>query len=376
MMGRYKIDKFPGVYGYNSTRIKVNGRPDVCYSISYKVGRKKIWEKIGWKSEGYSSVVASELRAIRVRDVRHGNQVKTAAQIRVDKQQQDQTLDFVKNVYFDSEKGQTLKGRKTDLNRYDIHLEKRFGKRRISSLAIKDIDNLKLEIKDKAPATVNNVLELLRRLINFGSKRGLCPELEFVIEMKKIDNEVTEYLTAEEMHRFLEVLDSWPQQEAPRMLRLAWLTGMRRGEIFKLKLENIDFEQKIITIKDPKGGKTAHVFMSEPVVKVLELQINYITQSTSDILYVFPGVGGKQRVDCSAVDRIKAAAKLPKLFRPFHGLRHHLAVTLASSGEYTIDMIGELLTHKNSAITKRYAKFLPDAKKRAAARASELLQGQ
>lgn len=80
------------------------------------------------------------------------------------------------------------------------------------------------------------------------------------------------------------------------------------------------------------------------------------------------------RMDSSAVKRIKKAAGLPKSFRIFHGLRHHLAVTLANSGEYTIDMIGELLTHKSSAMTKRYAKYLPDTTRKAANRAADLLQ--
>jgi len=77
--------------------------------------------------------------------------------------------------------------------------------------------------------------------------------------------------------------------------------------------------------------------------------------------------------DCSAINRIKEKAKLPKSFRPFHGLRHHMAVTLASSGEYTLDMIGELLTHKDSSVTRRYASFLPEARQKAATRAAEIL---
>lgn len=84
--------------------------------------------------------------------------------------------------------------------------------------------------------------------------------------------------------------------------------------------------------------------------------------------------GGGLRTDSSAVKRIKKKAELPKSFRIFHGLRHHLAVTLANSGEYTIDMIGELLTQKSAAMTKRYVKYLPDTTKKAANRAADLLQ--
>ena len=49
------------------------------------------------------------------------------------------------------------------------------------------------------------------------------------------------------------VLDEWPRQDIARMVKLAWLTGMRRGEIFKLQMEHIDFTQDIITLVNPTG---------------------------------------------------------------------------------------------------------------------------
>lgn len=39
-------------------------------------------------------------------------------------------------------------------------------------------------------------------------------------------------------------------------------------------------------------------------------------------------------------------------------------------------MIGELLTPKDSNTTRRYASFLPEAKKKAATRAAEILTNQ
>jgi integrase len=89
--------------------------------------------------------------------------------------------------------------------------------------------------------------------------------------------------------------------------------------------------------------------------------------------FIFPGRGGAQRVECGAVDRIKKAADLPKHFRPFHGLRHHYAVLLASSGEFNLDQIGQLLTHKSSDITRRYAHYLPESQQRAADRAAAII---
>jgi integrase len=36
-------------------------------------------------------------------------------------------------------------------------------------------------------------------------------------------------------------LDDWPSQDVARMLKLAMVTGMRRGEIFKLEDQDADF---------------------------------------------------------------------------------------------------------------------------------------
>jgi integrase len=366
---------YKGVFSYKSSTRKINGRPDECFYITFKFSGRKKTEKIGWKSEGYTAVLAEEIRSKRIRDKRHGGTVKTQQEINCEKRLHDRPLAEIKDSYFSSEKGLNLKGRKTDLNRWTKHLSS-WGKKRVSELSQFDVERIKHDMKGKAPATVGNVLELLRRLVNYGVKYNLCSALSFTIELPKKNNEVTEYLTDEEARRLMEVLKTWHRQDVARMVKLAWLTGMRRSEIFKLQLGHVDFEQCIITLVNPKGGKNETIPMSQPVHDLLKEQILWTAKNYPDSSYLFPGREGKQRVDCSSVENIKKAARLPKSFRPFHGLRHHMAVMLASSGEYTLDMIGELLTHKSTAITRRYAKFLPDAKKKAADRAAELLTGQ
>ncbi|MBE9570775.1 MAG: site-specific integrase, partial [Proteobacteria bacterium] len=203
-----------------------------------------------------------------------------------------------------------------------------------------------------------------------------CPALPFTIELPKKDNETEEYLTDNQAKRLMEVLETWHRQDVARMVKMAWLTGCRRGELFKLQLSHVDFNQRIINLVNPKGGKDATIPMSQPVHDLLKDQILWTAKNYPDSPYIFPGRAGRQRVDCSSVENIKKAAGLPKSFRPFHGLRHHYAVMLASSGEYTLDMIGSLLTHKSAGITARYFKYLPSTRKKAADRAAELLTGQ
>lgn len=370
---RVSVSKWPGVYCYDSEKRQYKGKPDICYYITFKVDGTKFTEKVGWKSEGYSPEVAEELRSKRIKARRHGVEVKTTKEIRREKEATNRNIAELAAAYFDSERGIALKGRRTDLNRYEKHLAA-FAQKRVTELTEIDVARIKRDMAGHAPATIANTLELLRRIINHGIKRKLCPALSFKVDIPRKDNMVTEYLTPEEAERLMQVLDTWPTKDAPRMLKVAWLTGLRRGEIFKLEDQDCDFSQKIISLRDPKGGRNESISMSELVKVLLEEQIADRNKSYPGSTFIFPGKKGGQRTDSSAVSRIKEAADLPSTFRIFHGLRHHMAVTLASSGGFSLDMIGSLLTHKSTEMTRRYAKFLPDAKKKAADQAAEILQ--
>ena len=74
---RERIIKFPGVYSRTAlNRPNHRGKPDLCFDISYKdQSGKKIWEKIGWSSEGITAAYASQIRSERVRGLRLGQEV-------------------------------------------------------------------------------------------------------------------------------------------------------------------------------------------------------------------------------------------------------------------------------------------------------------
>lgn len=389
---RYRIKKYEGIYGYDSATRRHNGKPDICYYLTLKtVDGKKIWEKVGWVSEGYTPQLAAELRAKRIREGRHQGEVKTSRDIRAEQQITNRSLKEIKEHYFSSTKGGAIKGKVQDLNRWKHHLSF-LETKRVKDLSQLEVERLKRNMKEKelSPATIDHALRLLRRVVNHGAEHGLCPRLTFKIHFPKVNNIKTEFLTSEEAARLIETLNNWPRQDVARMVKIAMFSGLRRGELFKLKKEHLDFLHGLITIAGPKGGQDATVPMSPPVRELLEQQLIFLendqarrakryrnttrpARAWEDHGYVFPGVLGEQRVECGAIDRIKKAADLPKHFRPFHGLRHHYAVLLASSGEFNLDQIGQLLTHKSSDITRRYAHFLPEAQQRAADRAAEII---
>nr|WP_320010566.1 site-specific integrase [uncultured Desulfobulbus sp.] len=388
---KYPIKKHQGVFGYDSTTKRFNSKPDVCLYITFKVDGKKTTEKVGWLSEGYTPQLAAELRSKRIREARHQGEVKTSREIRAEQRKVNRPLKEIKEHYFNSTRGLALKGRSVDLARWEHHLTFLESKS-VKELSQLDAERIKKSMKGKglAPATIDHALRLLRRIVNHGVEHSLCPALPFKIKFPKVNNIKTEFLTPEEATRLIDTLNSWPRQDIARMVKLAMFSGLRRGELFRLKREHLDFHHSLITIAGPKGGKDVTIPMSPPVRELLEEQLAFLEDEQErrakryrnttkaapaweDHGYLFPGVLGKQRVECGAIDRIKKAADLPKQFRPFHGLRHHYAVLLASSGEFNLDQIGQLLTHKSSDITRRYAHFLPEAQQRAADRAAEII---
>lgn len=374
--------RWPGVYFYESENRKYQGRPDICYHITFRAGGKFVWEKVGWKSEGYTPQVASEIRAGRVKTARHGEEVKTAREIQRDKARLDRTLDEIADAYFET-RGPTLKGRGAaiDRNRYKKHVAPHLGNRSASSLAPLDIKRIESAMKSLSITSTWAALEILRRIVNFGVLNGMSSPLAFKLQLPRKNNEVTEYLDTDALQRLLSVLDSWPSPDVARMLKLAMFTGIRRGEVFALTDTDVDIRQNLITLRGadgrgPKGGVILSIPISKPAGQIIAEQRKWRDEKFPGSSYLFPGKDGKLRFDCTAVYRIKKKAQLPQSFRIFHGLRHHFAVTLANSGEFTLDMIGELLTHKDSKVTRRYAKFLPDTKRKAICRAAELLESQ
>ena len=117
---RYHPNKWTGVYIYELDEL-FKGRQDLCFYINFRLGRRLVWEKVGKLSEGYSAPVAAEIRAERVKNVRHGEQIKTQKEIRLERQQRDKYFQEVAADYFEI-KGATLKGIVTDRNRYEKHL--------------------------------------------------------------------------------------------------------------------------------------------------------------------------------------------------------------------------------------------------------------
>jgi integrase len=364
---RHKTD-YRGVYYIVGTSVNT-GKSERIYYIVYRKDGKKIEEKAGRQyQDKMTAAKASLKRSNRIQGKALSNTAKREkAEAEKIAQEGRWTIDRLWKEY--KKQNPHLKGWKTYISQYDLHIKPSFENKEPSEILPLDVDRLRLKLlKKRSPQTASHVLKLLKRVVKFGSEHGLCSNFSFVFKMPTVDNQKTEDLTEKQLKKLMKAIAADDHAQAGPMMLMALYTGMRRGEMFKLKWKDIDFERGFIHIRDPKGGPDQVIPLNEPARGLLKSH-----PKTSK--YVFPGRGGRRRVNIGkAVNKIKTAAGLPKGFRPLHGLRHVYASAMASSGKVDMYTLQKLLTHKDPMMTQRYAHLRDDALKRAADVAGDIFK--
>jgi integrase len=352
---------YPGVYFIMGKAS--NGRPEKIYYIMYRRGGRLIEEKVGRQFQNdMTPARAAAVRTKRIEgDPSNRQRREEAAKIKW-------TLDRLWQEYIGPKPD--TKGFRTDRYRYQKFLKDAFGSKEPKEISQIMVHRLRINLsKTLSAKTVKNVLELLERIVNFGTNKWLCVGLGFKPEHPRVNNLRTEDLSPEQLSDLLTTINADHDIQAGNFMKMALFTGMRRGELFKLKWEDIDFERRFIHIRSPKGGKDQTIPLNQVARDLLE---NHPRDSNS--AFVFPGRGGNQRTEIRRpVDRIRKAAGLPPDFRPLHGLRHTYASMLASSGEVDLYTLQKLLTHQTAAMTQRYAHLRDEALRRASDLAGDLI---
>jgi integrase len=366
-MKRHKTS-YPGVFYREAERIGGRGLERVYYIVFKKDG-KVHEEKVGRQfKDDMTPARAAKIRGERIEGKRLSRKEIREQQEAAKKAEVERwTVDRLWQEYRDRKPG--LKGFVTDENRYEKHIKPVLGDREPHTLTPFDVDRLRLKLlKTRKPGTVKNVLELLRRLINFAAKKHICPVPSFIIEMPRVNNVKTEDLSPDQLTALLEAIEQDKNLQAANFMKMVLFSGMRRGELFRLQWQDVDFERSFIHIRDPKGGQDQKIPLNQAARELLT------GHPRTGSPYVFPGRGGNQRTDINKqVTCIKNAAGLPKDFRALHGLRHVYASMLASSGQVDLYTLQKLLTHKSAAMTQRYAHLRDEALRRASDLAGDII---
>lgn len=240
----------------------------------------------------------------------------------------------------------------------------RFGSKRMADLSPDDIDGALAELettpsktgKIKSGPTVNRYRMALQSAIRFAKRKRLLPRgwvspLQDIPQHKENPGKVR-FLTPEEEQRLMDAarLQSWVL--LPLLIRLAIVTGLRRGAILELRWRDVslDGDAPCVTVDRTKNGDS-HISPITPDL-VAEFKRMKRVRSFDDDL-IFTGKHRDQPHDFR--HGFIGACKLARLEGvTFHTLRHTSCSRLAQAG-VDILAIAEHAGHRSLSMTRRYS---------------------
>lgn len=149
------------------------------------------------------------------------------------------------------------------------------------------------------------------------------------------------------------------------MVLISINTGLRRGELFNLHWNDVDLNQKILTVDGDrtKSGKTRYIPLNREAHEVFTA---WKEQSEYGNKMVFQSKDGDKFTEVkSSWGKLLRDAKIYS-FR-WHDMRHHFASRLVMAG-VDLNTVRELLGHSDLKMTLRYAHLSPEVKAQAVAR--------
>lgn len=238
--------------------------------------------------------------------------------------------------------------------------------------------------KGNKPATVNRQFSDLKASLSRAVQWGFIPEnpLRNMKPSKTDNNAIVRYLSEDEEVRLRSALNEredgirtkrqsanewrrvrhrplYPDLEdcvfadyLTPMVLLSMNTGMRQGEVFKLKWSNVHFDLKQITVEgsNAKSGKTRHIPLNREAYAIM---VDWRKQCPNHAKLVFTNEYGKQFDNIRKSWKSLLIASQITNFR-WHDLRHYFASKLAMKGADLL-VIKKLLGHKTYEMTLRYA---------------------
>jgi integrase len=238
--------------------------------------------------------------------------------------------------------------RKSTLKEDKRRLEKRIypalAEKLVNEVTKRDLLILHNRITIDGPVEANRCLALVRAIYNKGSEWGLFEGKNPAIGIKSNSEKSRERTANEdEIERLLKVCREHPWGT---FFMICLYTGMRRGEVCKLRWENINLKEGSILIKRTKNGKDHTVYIGD------ELRTRLVFLKTpSPWVFVSSQTGSHVKSPKRAWKQICYEAKIEGL--TIHDLRRTFATKLLEAG-IPIEHISKALNHSSISVTQGY----------------------
>ncbi len=242
----------------------------------------------------------------------------------------------------------------------------------VTSDVLKDYQSKIMQIKQEKNGKPLSVLTIVKKLqplkeffkwLNKNCIIFYDPTLDMEIPAQKKSLPST-ILTQEEVEKILSI----PKENNiigfrdKTILEFFYATGIRNFELRKLKIKDIDFENKTIFIKEGKGKK-------DRVVPIIPIAIKYLKKFIEEVRLkfqrnkkeetVFLTLNGKpfgRQGLCELIQKYGIASNISKPVTA-HVIRHSIATHLLENG-MSIRYIQKFLGHESLGTTQRYARVM------------------
>lgn len=231
----------------------------------------------------------------------------------------------------------------------DLHL-KPFFNCPLAGIRRQDVQRYVTQRSGKAsPHSIQKELNVLKHLLRLAVEWELIPFSPAQgVKSPRVPAGRVRYLQPKELRALVLACPLWLRP----IVALAVMTGMRRGELLKLRWLDVDLSQGRLMLPQTKNGDGRIVYLNEGAQAVLSSIQPAPEASITD--RIFDGFTPDQ----VSVNFKRACLSLKILDFRFHDLRHTAASWLRMSGA-DIHTVAQLLGHKDLRMAARYQHLSP-----------------
>ena len=256
----------------------------------------------------------------------------------------------------------TLEGNRARIKNINEH----WGQRVIASITPHEVGAYLHDLlRTRSIATRNRYLAVLRKVFAYAAENALISiDPTTGLKQLKEPEKRVEALTPEQFGQIMNILPPYAQI----IMGLLRDTGMRAGELHKLRWRHIRSQDRQIVVENPKNNELRLVPMSNYVFDTFEemrqgLEFEQTQKGHSRATITWPDDSDANAVVIPPIEIKKSLAVaaekigIPKLTR--HMMRHTFATYLGANGATDMDLM-DLGGWKSVTMVRRYRKVVDD----------------
>ena len=242
-----------------------------------------------------------------------------------------------------------------------VHLKAEFGKRKAAQITPLMVDNFRIKMKkvvsertDKpfSGSSINKMVSLARKIYYLAMDAGIVKSNPFARRGTFKEEPKGHYIPD---HEFWKIYKNLPDYLKP-VIMVAYMTGMRRGEILELKWDRVNLSEGYVdlTPEDTKTDEPRRIYFGS-TKELKDVFINADLKKTAGQELVFTKDDGSP-VPKWYIQRLFKKACLKVKVYPYrlHDLRHSFNTNMTKAGVDQV-VIMKLTGHKTNAMFLRYS---------------------